>query len=172
MSYYLLYYFIWLGSSLARSLARSAGVRVVRASVLCGRACRASLWLALLKLFIVWLAWCGSLVRACGCAGVRVACLAARSLARALVRSLVAVGSLCGRACRWRGRSLVRSLVDVGSLKNLSNKASDKHSYLRLLYLLKRHSFPVARVCGSLCGRVGVRVACSAARSLARAVVG
>ena len=95
----------------------------------CGRACRsAALWL------------CGSL---CGRAGVRVAFSAARSLARSLERSLVDVGSLCGRACRLRGRSLVRSLVDVGSLKNLFNKASDKHSYLRLLYLLKRPSFPV-----------------------------
>ena len=92
---------------------------------------------------------------------MRVAFSAARLLARSLERSLVDVGSLCGRACRLRGRSLVRS-----------NKASDKHSYLRLLYLLKRHSFPVERVYGSLCGRGGVRVACSAARSLARAVVG
>ena len=74
-------------------------------------------------------------VRACGCAGVRDACSAARSLARALVLlarhiiyfislgySLACVARSCGRAgvrvacsaARSLARALVRSLVAVG----------------------------------------------------------
>ena len=79
--------------------------------------------------------------------GVGLACVSRGHACRAGVRVARVCGSLCRRAgvrvaCS-AARSLVRSLVDVGSLKNLSNKASDKYSYLRFLYLLKRHSFPV-----------------------------
>ena len=90
--------------------------------------------------------------RSCGRAGVRACVSLARPLARLLARSwgrwlLLARAGLwlalraCGRACRLLGCSAARSLAR--QVRNLSNKASDMYSYLRLLYLLKQPSFPV-----------------------------